>query len=145
MVRVSWKNETGELVSVNPGDGPGQFATGGDATLVEKRLSQKDSISERTIISTLISSYEGPIPRQEIIATAESYSSEDEQGVSTTLAFLEPASLEGRLLRIECSECGYSPEISSSWNVQDRTGEEYEYRDWSCPKCDRIVHTDVRE
>lgn len=145
MVKVSWENETGKLVSVAPGDGPGEFSTGGDSTLIEERLRQVDYISERTIVSTLLSSYQGPIPERELIATAESYSNRTDEAIKTTIAFLEPATIDAKLLRIECSNCGYSPESCSSWDAQDRTGEKYEYRDWTCPECSQVVHTDVRE
>lgn len=141
MVRVSWEQNTGDLVSVRSGEGPGSYSSDVDLGEVKDVLESTNTISEPRIAAAVAGVHEGNEPIQTIVTT-ETYEEPDNPGTKTTLAFIEIASLTEKLTRIICNSCGFHPDNSTCWDSQEREGTQLQYKDWKCPDCSSIVHTE---
>ncbi|WP_152422186.1 hypothetical protein [Natrialba asiatica] len=143
MVSVSWERETGRLVAVQPGDGPGKYSAGVDPDAVREQLSGSDHVSEMAIAASVASAYDGPFSIEKTVVTTETYDKQDTAGVLTTLAFVEIADIGEKLGKISCENCNYTPDDNPNWLSQEREGPQLQYMDWLCPECNSIVHTEA--
>lgn len=143
MVRVSWEISTGELVDVRSGHGPGQYSDDVDAARVEESLQGTQNVSEITIAASIAGTYDGSIDPESALVTTKTYSEPSEDGVATTLAFVEYGDHTQKLEEIVCDSCSFVPESSTDWECRERKGPQYEYLDWICPECKKITHSEA--
>ena len=145
MVRISWSHSTGELVSVKPGDGPGQYSDTADPTAVANQLKRFDRVSEPVIANAVLNAYTGSLDLEKSVVTTESYPEIDSKhsDLTTTVAFIEPSEIDSRLKNISCNSCNFSPSDHGEWISKSREGQQHKYTDWVCPKCRSTVHTEM--
>lgn len=142
MVRVSWEANTGELISVKKGDGPGQYSDTADPKAVKEHLSELGKVTEFNIATAVMKVYNGSINKKKSVVTTESYP--ESPDVTTTVAFIEPSGLSSKLECVTCNNCGFSPQSMEEWYSESRKENNLDYTDWFCPKCKSIIHVEAK-
>jgi len=143
MVRVSWKSPTGELVNIAPSDGPNQYSDDAEITRVRDILDDQQTVSESKVAAAVDSAYQGDLSSHSTVVSTETYRDSERTDINTTLAFVEISDLVDKLNYICCDECSYSPTDTEFWESRSREGSRFEYTDWICPECGKIVHVEA--